>query len=119
MLQESLPLAVREELDRRGLNGVPVLLSTRTDLSLEGRSAPHWVVVTRDNVAAVSDGDDPQVANHVPVSGVEEFRTQSALGSGFLQAYIDEHWVDLARYTNADAERFARVARHLEELRTT
>ncbi len=47
------------------------------------------------------------VAIHVPVAEVEEFRTQGAIGSGFLQAYVDDHWVDLARYPNAEADRFA------------
>jgi ATP-binding cassette subfamily B protein len=119
MLLEELPVAVREELDRCGLNGVPVLLSTRTDLSLSGQPRRHWIVATQNNVATVADGDAPTVANHVPVAEVEEFRTQGAMGSGFLQAYIDEHWVDLARFQNTDAERFARVARKLEDLRTT
>ena len=119
MFQEELPAAVREELDRCGLNGVPVLLSTKTDLSLSGQPHRHWIVATQSNVATVSDGDAPTVANHVPVAEVAEFRTQGAMGSGFLQAYIDEHWVDLARYQNTDAERFARVARKLEDLRTT
>jgi ATP-binding cassette subfamily B protein len=127
MLNETLPLSVREELDRQGLNGVPVLLATSTDLSLAGQSRRHWVVATRDNVATVADGDasstacdaPPSVESHVPVRQVEEFRTQGAMGSGFLQAYVDDHWVDLARFSNAQAERFAHVAKHLEELRTT
>ena len=59
-----------------------------------------------------------RVVSHVPVSEVREFRTQGAVGSGFLQAYVDDHWVDLARYSNAEAERFHRVARYLEDLRT-
>jgi ATP-binding cassette subfamily B protein len=117
MLQEELPPAVCTELDRRGLNGVPVLLSTTTDLSLSGQPRRHWIVATRLNVATVADGDAPSVANHVPVGEVQEFRAQAAMGSGFLQAYIDEHWVDLARYPNTEAERFARVARHLEDVR--
>ena len=54
-----------------------------------------------------------------PVRDVAEFRTQGAIGSGFLQAYVDDHWVDLARYSNASAERFHQVARHLETLRET
>ena len=119
MLQEELPLAVKKELDVQGLNGVPVLLSTSTDLSLSGRPRRHWIVATHLNVAAVADGDAPTVESFVPVADVQEFRTQGAIGSGFLQAYVDDHWVDLARYSNAEADRFHRVARQLEELRTT
>jgi ATP-binding cassette subfamily B protein len=119
MLHEELPAAVKKELDSQGLNGVPVLLSTSTELSLSGTPRRHWVVATHLNVAAVSDGPEPKVASYVPVSEVQEFRTQGAVGSGFLQAYVDEHWVDLARYSNAEAERFHRFARNLEELRST
>jgi ATP-binding cassette, subfamily B, bacterial len=119
MYQQELPPKVAKELDDRGLNGVPVLLSTTTDLSLSGQPRRHWIVANRDNVAAVADGDAPAVAAHVALGEVSEFRTQGAVGSGFLQAYIDDHWIDIARYSNADAEQFHRVARYLEDLRTT
>jgi ATP-binding cassette subfamily B protein len=121
MIHEELPIDVKKELEERGLNGVPVLLSTSTDLSLCGRPRRHWIVATPVNVIAVAADEDnrPRVESHVPVADVAEFRTQGAVGSGFLQAFVDDHWVDLARYSNTEADRFHRVARGLEELRTT
>ncbi|MCC6492938.1 MAG: DUF1854 domain-containing protein [Pirellulales bacterium] len=119
MLHEELPLAVKRELDLQGLNGAPVLMSTSTNLSLSGRPRRHWIVATHLNVAAVAEGDAATVETHVPLSEVEEFRTQGAVGSGFLQAFVDGHWVDLARYSNAEADRFHRLARSLEDLRAT
>jgi ATP-binding cassette, subfamily B, bacterial len=124
MFQQKLPAPVAKELDDRGLNGVPVLLSTTTELSLSGQPRRHWVVANRDNVAAIAEGgaaggDQPSVATHVAVRDVAEFRTQGAIGSGFLQAFVDDHWVDLARYSNADADQFHHVARYLEDLRTS
>jgi ATP-binding cassette, subfamily B, bacterial len=119
MFKQELPSTIAHELDRSGLNGVPVLLATTTDLSLSGQPRRHWIVANRDNVAAVAEGDAPAVSTHVAVRDVAEFRTQGAIGSGFLQAYVDDHWVDLARYSNADADQFHRVARYLEDLRTT
>jgi ATP-binding cassette, subfamily B, bacterial len=151
MFKEELPQAVYEELDRRGLNGVPVLLAAHSDLSLSGRPERNWIVATRHNVAAVSQSEDNRfvdgathgaalngaaagesnvcdakhgaqpattVVTHVPVAEVREFRTQGAVGSGFLQAYIDDYWVDLARFPNTEADRFSRLARYLEDLRT-
>jgi ATP-binding cassette subfamily B protein len=172
MFKEKLPEDVYKELDRRGLNGVPVLLCTTSDLSLSGRPEKNWIVATCNNVAAVREvsamrgspdpasvadrrspepcaletcgqasagsGDprttdasgDPRtidasgdlrtavVETHVPVSQVREFRTQSTVGSGFLQAYVDDYWVDLARFPNTEADRFNRLARYLEDLRT-
>lgn len=119
MYRQELPRSIYEVLDRQGLNGIPVLLSTTTDLTLSGEPRQEWIVATRENVAAVTDGDTPTVTTHVPLRDVAEFRTQGAIGSGFLQAYVDDHWVDLARYSNAAAEQFHQVARHLETLRET
>jgi ATP-binding cassette subfamily B protein len=123
MLHEELPPAVKQQLEDQGLNGVPVVLAASTELSLSGRPRRHWIVATHLNVAAVADGDGagaaPRVESFVPVAEVEEFRTQGAVGSGFLQAYVEGHWVDLARYSNASADRFHRIAQSLEELRTT
>src|SRR4051812_24143964 len=118
MFKEELPEAVHDELDRKGLNGVPVLLCASSDLSLSGEPERHWIVATRDNVTAVREADSPAVATHVPVAEVREFRTQGAIGSGFLQAYVDDYWVDLARFPNTQADRFSRLARYLEDLRT-
>ncbi|HJQ79255.1 MAG TPA: DUF1854 domain-containing protein [Lacipirellulaceae bacterium] len=141
MFKEELPRAVYEELDRRGLNGVPLLLAAHSDLSLSGRPERSWIVVTKDNVTAVREtavdglyeagqalpgSQTPAtdavpvitVETYVPVSEVREFRTQGAIGSGFLQAYVDDYWVDLARFPNTDADRFGRLARYLEGLRT-
>ena len=50
---------------------------------------------------------------------MEKFRTQGAIGSGFLQAYVDEVWVDVARYSNAQSTKFHKLAGKLEDLRTS
>src|SRR3954465_7397168 len=118
MFKDQLPTEVYKELDRRGLNGVPVVLCTSSELSLSGRPERNWIVATRYNVAAVSEADRATVETHVPVAEVREFRTHSTVGSGFLQAYIDDYWVDLARFPNTEADRFSRLARYLEDLRT-
>ena len=136
MFKEELPLSVHEELDRRGLNGVPVVLCASSDLSLAGEPERNWVVATKeaitavremsphhapsDSNSAVTQVDDQTVVveTRIPVSDVREFRTQGAIGSGFLQAYVDDYWVDLARFPNTQADRFSRLARYLEDLRT-
>ena len=117
MIQEAVPCQVKELLERQQLNGVPVLLSTSTDLSLSGDLRGHRVIVTRENVAVVADDSQPQLVNHLPMARVEKFRAHGAMGSGFLQAYVDDAWVDLARYSNTHAARFHLLASKLDELR--
>ena len=80
--------------------------------------ARHWIVVTRDNLAVVADGAEPRLVTHFPLARVQKFRTQGAIGSGFLQAYVDDAWVDVARYSNTLATRFHKLAGKLEDLRT-
>ncbi len=118
MIQEPVPGEMKELLESQQLNGVPVLLSTTSDLSLKGDLHGHWIVVTRDHLAVVADGVEPRLVNHVPISRVEKFRTQGAIGSGFLQAYVEEAWIDVARYSNTLAPRFHLLADKLEDLRT-
>jgi len=117
MIQQSVPCEVQELLESQQLNGVPVLLSTSCDLSLSGDLRGHRIVVTRDNLAVVADGSKPRLVNHLPLARVEKFRAQGAIGSGFLQAYVDDAWVDVARYSNTLASRFHLLADKLEELR--
>ena len=119
MIQEPVPGEVKELLESQQLNGVPVLLSTTSDLSLKGDLHGHWIVVTRDHLSVVADGAQPRLVNNVPISRVEKFRTQGAVGSGFLQAYLEQAWVDVARYSNTLAPRFHLLADKLEDLRTT
>jgi ATP-binding cassette, subfamily B, bacterial len=117
MIQEAVPNDVKELLEVQHLNGVPVLLSTTSDLSLEGNLRGHRIVVTRDNLAVVAEEGKPLLINHLPLDRVEKFRAQSAIGSGFLQAYVDDAWVDVARYSNAQAAKFHLLAGKLEDLR--
>ncbi|MFO1094225.1 MAG: hypothetical protein U0992_13080 [Planctomycetaceae bacterium] len=119
MIQEETPCDVQELLEQQGLNGEPVLLSTSSDLGLRGEPRRQWLVVTRSNVSVVADGAAPEVVHHVPLNRIEKFRSHSAIGSGFLQAYVDGAWIDVVRHSNSLSWRFHQVAGRLEGLRTT
>jgi ATP-binding cassette subfamily B protein len=118
MLQEPVPGKVKTLLENQQLNGVPVLLSTTSDLSLIGDESPHWIVATRENLAVVTGGAEPRLVTHVPLERVQKFRAHGAIGSGFLQAYVDDAWVDMARFSNTLATRFHKLADKLEDLRS-
>ncbi len=119
MLKLEVPSQVHELLDRERLNGVPVLLSAKTDLSLPGELTSQWVIANREHLAVVSGDDQPRVEAHLPIRSVERFRAHSTVGSGFLQAYVDKTWVDVARYSNGLAAQFQKFADKLEDLRST
>ncbi len=118
MLQEAAPRAVLEVMERLGLNGLPVLLTTATDLSLEGRFERLWLVVNARALTVLTDAPAPEVCLSLPIAEVEEFRARGVVGSGLLQARVAGVWVDALRYSNSLAHRFAKVAAKLEKLRT-
>ncbi|MCA9111838.1 MAG: hypothetical protein KDA52_17935, partial [Planctomycetaceae bacterium] len=117
MMQDELPRAVARELDDRGLNGIPVLLSTQSDLTVQGEERRHWLIANAEHVAVVADDPQPCVVNSVRVADVDRFRAHSEVGSGFLQAHVDDGWVNLTRYSSGLSPRFHKVAGKLEQLR--
>jgi ATP-binding cassette subfamily B protein len=117
MLQESPPDWVPGLLEKHGLGGPRVLFATAADLSFEGRLQRRWLVVTERDVVVMADGQTHHLLRALPVGRVESFRAHGVVGSGFLQARVDGVWVDVIRYSNGLAHRFARVASRLEEFR--
>jgi ATP-binding cassette subfamily B protein len=93
------------------------LLTTSADLSPEGEFAEHWLVVAADQLVVLAGATKPRVVQVLPVAAAEQFRAHGVVGSGFLQARVDGVWVDLVRYSNSLATRFAKVATKLEQLR--
>ena len=118
MLQESPPSSALALMEDCGLNGLPVLMTTSTDIALDGEFRRHWLVVNQRHVTVLTDSVPPEVIHALPVAEVESFRAHGVVGSGFLQARVDGVWVDLLRYSNSLAQRFAKVAGKLEELRS-
>lgn len=94
----------------------PVLLATTTDLSLDGQDRIEWLVVT-ERAASVLLEDPPRLLLEVRFDEAERFRAHGAVGSGFLQARVDGVWIDLVRHSKRLSDRFAKIARKLEELR--
>lgn len=97
-----------------------LLLSTQTDVDLLGERSTEWLLVTADEVVVAAVGDSgglPARVRRVALADVEQFRARGVLGSGFLQARVDDAWVDLVRYSNTFADRFGKVAAKLEALR--
>ncbi|MFM8436444.1 MAG: ABC transporter transmembrane domain-containing protein, partial [Planctomycetia bacterium] len=87
-------------------------LEIDTDVSLDGRPTPEWLVATADELRVTAGG---QALRRVSRDEVEEVRTTAGVGGGTLQVRVDGDWVDLLRYSNAMATRFHKVARALEQ----
>ena len=118
-MQPSLPASIVSLLEQNGLSDAPVLVAAATDISLDGQLESQWLVVTEQHCAVVTESPAPQMVRALPIAKVASFRTYGTVGAGFVQARVDDTWVDFLRYSNSLAPRFAKVVNQLEELRDT
>jgi ATP-binding cassette subfamily B protein len=117
MLQESLPEVAQSLLAKHGLDDHPVLLAAASDLSLDGRLEPAWLVASAEHLVVLTTEPALCLLRSFPAARVESYRAYGVVGSGFLQIRLDGVWVDVARYSNGLANRFAKMAGKLEDLR--
>ncbi len=110
------PESVRRRLDEEGVDPEHLLLCTHSDIDLAGRYDAQWLSVTPDRLLVVSEENGAHVRLSMPVNAATEYRTQSGVGSGLLQARVEGAYVDVMRYSNRHAFSFERIARKLDHL---
>src|SRR5690606_25244612 len=91
---------IESTLQVLGVGADQILLSVCTDINAAGEYDEQWLVVTHDSLY-VFDPRDPSRATHaLGIAEIEEFRTMPAVGSGLLQARIEDVWLDVIRFSN-------------------
>lgn len=114
MLRLSPPPEVLEKLRQLDIQPESLLLSTPTDIDRVGRYATQWLVITEDRLLVLSDGAGAEAVFSLKLADATEFRVQSVVGSGILQARVEGIYVDVLRFTNRYANVFQKVSRKLE-----
>jgi len=109
-----IPGKVRSSLDEAGLNHRPIHLSIDTDVQLDGLSQSEWLIVTRDHISVVAGNSEAGVLRSLAWNDVTKFRVAAGVGSGLLQAKVNDGWVDVIRFSNAHANRFHKIYRRLD-----
>ncbi len=113
-LREQPPAAVAERLAACGVREEDLVLCTSSDIDLRGEYRPQWLAVTPERLVVLSDGEAPRVMLSMGLGEASEYRTDSGVGSGLLQARVDGTYVDLLRFSNRRAFRFEKLARKLD-----
>jgi ATP-binding cassette subfamily B protein len=113
ILKQIPPPEVAAVLRRLLISSGDLVLCTHSDIDRMGRYAPQWIVATVDRVLIVS-AEPAAVVIDLPFEKVSEFRSESVVGSGLLQARVGGVYVDLLRYSNRMGDRFEKVARKLD-----
>src|SRR5687767_6055485 len=101
------------------LEGRDVRLTTASDLDVHGRAADRRLVVLADVLQVYDPAQPDRPLAELPFDAVEQWRASGEIGGGVFQARKAGGWVDVIRYSNSLADRFAKLATKLEERRRT
>ena len=114
MLSEPLPRPLATALSEHD-----VQLATASDLDVDGSPGDRRLVVLVDALHIYDPAQPDQPLRTYSFDTVEQWRTAGEVGGGVLQARIAGGWVDVIRYSNSLADRFAKLVSKLEARRRT
>ncbi|MBN2310811.1 MAG: DUF1854 domain-containing protein [Candidatus Hydrogenedentes bacterium] len=114
-----LPPLVLDALHKREIPPDDIIVATDTDLDIAGEYSESWVVVTKELVCVFFIDEEEHEAlllKDIPIESIETARTDTRVGSGFLEVKMNDVFEELARFSNKNAEKFAKVAQRLKSL---
>ena len=94
-------------------------MATDTDLDIVGEYSESWVIVTKERVLVFYvDEEDGEalLQKDIAIAEIETARTDTRVGSGFLEVKTNDVFEELARFSNKNADKFARVAQRIKSL---
>ncbi len=118
-IRRPTPAPIRKVLEDRGIALEDIIVAAVTDLDIAGEYAESWVVATRDHAFVFALDDEfgePLVLKDVALADVETVRTDTRVGSGFLEIKVNDVFEELARFSNRNAEKFNKIASLLKSL---
>lgn len=117
-----VPQGIRALLHGLDVAEEDLLIATNTDLDIIGEYAESWLIATREKVLVFMFNEDASgqehvlIAKEVPVSEIAKVRTDTRVGSGFLEVRRNGVYEEVIRYSNRNAEKFAKAAAQLRFL---
>jgi len=119
-LRRPLPPEIKRALAQRDISEEDVLIATDTDLNIPGAYVESWVLATKNQLLVFSDddedGNEVVLLREVPFSEIDTARTDSRVGSGFLEIKTNGFFEELVRFSNKNADKFAKVASFIRNL---
>lgn len=113
---QKIPEGVWAKLREKGLSESDIKLSTVADLDFTGNPAEIWVIASDKRLLII-----PQKGMHeefdLQLEKIKKLRIRASIGSAYLQAKIDEFFIDIVRFTNGLRYKFSRFIVQLELLK--
>jgi len=116
IIKEVLPGALEREFSKIS-NGEEIHISVLTDLGGDGRFGEQWLIATDSEIIIFSpNGINPSLVKKLLMNELASVKTQSLIDGGSLEASrIDGELVEIMRFSNAHANKFAAVAKWLDQ----
>ena len=117
LLNQKLPDDLAALAMAEGVNPKAAWLTTSTDLNLEGHYDEVFLLVLEDRLVTLGRPTDKyktglRISLHRP--DVKEIATRQGIGGGFIEALVDDVYVEVLAYSNSRADLFAKVAAKLK-----
>jgi len=116
LLNVQLPDDLARRALSEGVDSRQAWLTAATDLNLGGHYEKIFLVVLPDRLATIGEptNGEPVVTVCLERESIQSVRTRHGVGGGFLEAMIDDVYVELLAYSNLYAEVFHKAALKLE-----
>ncbi len=118
-IKRPLPPLVQAALEERGVSSDNLLVATDTDLEISGEYAESWIIATTERVLVFfmdEEDNEALLLKDIPFSDIETARTDTRVGSGFIEIKMQGVFEELIRFSNKNADKFAKVAIRLKQL---
>jgi ATP-binding cassette subfamily B protein len=102
-----VPEALRERI-KDIVGDEPIVGALRADLSLDGKFAEQWIVVTPKRLLCLAPNDSDGW-RALPLDGVDELRVEAFVGNAYLVARTNGRQEALARFTHSRRQDFERL----------
>ena len=119
-IRAPLPPLIRKVLAERSIAEEDIVIATKTDLDIAGDYEERWLLVTKEQILVFLPEEkegEALLIRELPIGEIETARTDSRVGSGFLEARTkDKLYEELVRFSNKNTEKFAKVAAKIRSL---
>lgn len=118
-IRRPLPPLIEQALRERQVKDEDIVISTETDLDISGEYSESWIVVTQTHILIYmvdEEEDSALLLKEEPIETIETARTDTRVGSGFVEVKTNGVFEELIRFSNKNSEKFAKVSVMIKQL---
>ena len=118
-IKRPLPPLILKAIERREMKVEDLIVATDTDLQISGEYAESWIVANSEYVLVYfvdEETNEALLLKEMPIKEIETARADTRVGSGFLEVKRNGVFEELIRFSNKNADKFAKVTSVIKSL---